>query len=53
MEEALVLWKDAETYLPYFCKVFRHEINVNDFCNCVENVTRDYHKHTVPQNIQI
>ena len=52
VEEAVVPWKDAEEKLPDFCKVFRHEISVNDFRDYVENVTRNYHKHFVPETIQ-
>ena len=52
VEEAVVPWKDAKEKLSDFCKVFRHEISVNDFRDNVENVTRNYHKHVVLETIQ-
>ena len=52
VEEAVVPWKDAEEKLPDFCKVFRHEISVNDFRDYVENVTRNYLKQALSETIQ-
>ena len=48
VEEAVV---PSEEKLPDFCKVFRHEISVNDFRDYVENVTRNYHTHVVPETV--
>lgn len=49
--EEVVPCKDSEEELPDFCKVFRHEISVNDNRDPVENVTRNYYKHVIHRTI--
>ncbi|XP_076324096.1 E3 SUMO-protein ligase KIAA1586-like [Tachypleus tridentatus] len=52
IQEIVVPWKAAEEKLNGFCKIFHHNIPINDFRDYVENVLKDFNNRVIPESIQ-